>query len=232
MSSLQLWMGRMWLVHEETLLEMTLTSTFHHCYSPPKELLFVFYLLVLIYRYVKILSLLIKVQQSEHEAPGPCSSHYCLNLPLSQTRWWMNKWITDGWMATHGGKHSRWEVGMTLVLVPAASLITLSPCGNYSPFNSICHLCQQKWQKVQGKKLEKMRNVPVTLKLIKTCFNHTDTISLRMFFFFNLHRPQHPVWKTLSSQWSMCFVHAVSNLVISLMKAKLENIYFSWLNDP
>lgn len=28
-----------------------------------------------------------------------------------------------------------------------------------------------------------MRNVPVTLKLIKTCFNHTDTIFLRIFLF-------------------------------------------------
>lgn len=74
---------------------------------------------------------------------------------------------------------------MTLVLVPAASLITLPPHGNYSPFNSTCHLCQQKWSKVQEKKkeVEKMRNVPVTFKLIKTCFNHTDTISLRTFLF-------------------------------------------------
>lgn len=28
-----------------------------------------------------------------------------------------------------------------------------------------------------------MKNVPVTFKLIKNCFNHTDTISLRMLLF-------------------------------------------------
>jgi len=137
-------------------------------------------LLVILYHYVKILSLLIKVQQSEQEAPGPYSSHYCLCQTGGE---WINEWM-DGWMTTHGRKHSRWEVGVTLVLVPAASLITLPPCGNFSAFNSICHLCQQKWQKVQEKKkVEKIRNVPVTFKLIKTCFNHTGTISLRTLLF-------------------------------------------------
>lgn len=57
-------------------------------------------------------------------------------------------------MTTFGRKHSQWKVKVTLVLVPAALLITLLPCGNSSPSNSeiLFAICAQKSTKSAQKK--------------------------------------------------------------------------------
>ena len=58
-------------------------------------------------------------------------------------------------MTTFGRKHSQWKVRVALVLIPAASLITLLPCGNSSPSNSetLFAVCAKKSTKSAKKKV-------------------------------------------------------------------------------
>ena len=108
-----------------------------------------------------------------------------LPKPLTVLEKVLNELVKE-WITTLSRKHGRGKVGVTLVLVSTISLITLLLCGNYSPSNSetLLAICtNESDKKCQKKYVEKMKNVLVTLKLIKTCFNHTDAVSLRMFLF-------------------------------------------------
>ena len=74
--------------------------------------------------------------------------------PITVPEQVLNEFVNE-WMTTLGRKHSQWKVGVTLVLVLVASLITLLPCRNYSPSNSetLFAICAKKSDKknVSGK---------------------------------------------------------------------------------
>ena len=99
---------------------------------------------------------------------------------------WMNEWMNE-WMS---GWMDEWPLRAENTvddLSSSPSCITnhFATSWKLLPFQLYLPSVPAKVIKSARKKkeVEKMRNVPVTFKLIKTCFNHTDTISLRTFLF-------------------------------------------------